>query len=238
MQEGSAPDNFRLPLTVAAAHELKAPLALVRQLSLALEAGDCGEAERAVLQRRITLTTERALRLTSDLTRAERLDDGLFELEPLNPIVLCEEVADELSPLYAAHGRQLGVAPYKKKPLLGLANRELLRRILLNFTDNALHYSARDVPVQITARSCRRGEAIRLGVRDYGPAIPINVWRRLMQNLGQPQPLQNRPASSGLGMVVAYEFAAAMGAQIGAIRHRDGATFYVDIATSSQLRLL
>lgn len=238
MQEGNAPDNFRLPLTVAAAHELKAPLALVRQLSLVLEAGDYSEAERAVLQRRITLTTERALRLTSDLTRAERLDDGLFELEPLNPIVLCEEVADELSPLYAAHGRQLGVAPHKKKPLLGLANRELLRRILLNFTDNALHYSARDVPVQITARSCRRGETIRLGVRDYGPAIPINVWRRLMQNLGQPQPLQNRPASSGLGMVVAYEFAAAMGAQIGAIRHRDGATFYVDIATSSQLRLL
>lgn len=238
MQEGSAPDNFRLPLTVAAAHELKAPLALVRQLSLALEAGDYSEAERAVLQRRITLTTERALRLTSDLTRAERLDDGLFELEPLNPIVLCEEVADELSPLYAAHGRQLGVAPYKKKPLLGLANRELLRRILLNFTDNALHYSACDVPVQIVARSCRRGEAIRLSVRDYGPAIPINVWRRLMQNLGQPQPLQNRPASSGLGMVVAYEFAAAMGARIGAIRHRDGVTFYVDIATSSQLRLL
>ena len=29
------------PLFVAAAHELKSPLALVRQLSLALEAGDC-----------------------------------------------------------------------------------------------------------------------------------------------------------------------------------------------------
>lgn len=234
MQEGRTREPFRLPL--AAAHELKAPLALVRQLSLALETGDYTDTERAVLQQRITLTAERALRLTTDLTRAERLDDGLFEIEPLNPIVLCEEVADELSPLYAAHDRTIGVKPHRRQ-LLGLANRELLRRILLNFTDNALHYS-RDAPVYISAQQRQRGTVIRLGVRDYGPAVPANVWRRLMQNLGRPQPLHNRPASSGLGIVVAHEFAAAMGASIGAVRHRDGVTFYVDIMTSTQLRLL
>ena len=234
MQEGRTREPFRLPL--AAAHELKAPLALVRQLSLALETGDYTDTERAVLQQRITLTAERALRLTTDLTRAERLDDGLFEIELLNPIVLCEEVADELSPLYAAHNRTIDVKPHRRQ-LLGLANRELLRRILLNFTDNALHYS-RDAPVYISAQQRQRGTVIRLGVRDYGPAVPANVWRRLMQNLGRPQPLHNRPASSGLGIVVAHEFAAAMGASIGAVRHRDGATFYVDIMTSTQLRLL
>ena len=234
MQEGRTREPFRLPL--AAAHELKAPLALVRQLSLALETGDYTDTERAVLQQRITLTAERALRLTTDLTRAERLDDGLFEIEPLNPIVLCEEVADELSPLYAAHNRTIDVKPHRRQ-LLGLANRELLRRIPLNFTDNALHYS-RDAPVYISAQQRQRGTVIRLGVRDYGPAVPANVWRRLMQNLGRPQPLHNRPASSGLGIVVAHEFAAAMGASIGAVRHRDGVTFYVDIMTSTQLRLL
>lgn len=234
MQEGRTREPFRLPL--AAAHELKAPLALVRQLSLALETGDYTDTERAVLQQRITLTAERALRLTTDLTRAERLDDGLFEIEPLNPIVLCEEVADELSPLYAAHNRTIDVKPHRRQ-LLGLANRELLRRILLNFTDNALHYS-RDAPVYISAQQRQRGTVIRLGVRDYGPAVPANVWRRLMQNLGRPQPLHNRPASSGLGIIVAHEFAAAMGASIGAVRHRDGVTFYVDIMTSTQLRLL
>ena len=61
MQEGRTREPFRLPL--AAAHELKAPLALVRQLSLALETGDYTDTERAVLQQRITLTAERALRL-------------------------------------------------------------------------------------------------------------------------------------------------------------------------------
>ena len=48
----------------------------------------------------------------------------------------------------------------------------------------------------------------------------------------------NRPGSSGLGMFIANEFALAIGAQIGVIRHRDGATFYVDVPASTQLRLL
>lgn len=236
MQEGKAAANHA-PSLVAAAHELKAPLALVRQLSLELETGDYGDAERAILQHRITLTTERALRLTTDLTRAERLDDSLFALEPINPLALCEEVASELMPLYEANRRKLQVAS-RARPILGLANRELLRRILLNFADNALHYSGENASVKITAQQKNRGNVIRLGVRDYGPAVPARAWRNVMNNLGKPQTLQARPASSGLGMMIAQEFAAAMGASIGATRHRDGATFFVDIATSTQLRLL
>ena len=52
---------------VAAAHELKSPLVLVRQLSLMLEAGDLSADEQKRMLRQISLTSERALRLTSDL---------------------------------------------------------------------------------------------------------------------------------------------------------------------------
>lgn len=228
----------RAPLFVAAAHELKSPLALVRQLSLTLEAGDCSPAEVELLARQITLTSERALRLTTNLTRTSRLEDSLFTLEPINPISLCEEVASELSPLYQAKGRTITVSR-RSRPLLGLANRDLLRRILLNFADNALHYADSDAPVVITASSHDNGARIRLGVRDYGPAIPTNVWRRLESSLGsRAQPLHSRPESSGLGIYIAHQFAEAMDASIGTTRHRDGATFYVDISASTQMRLL
>ena len=225
------------PLFVAAAHELKSPLALVRQWSLALEAGDCSPDEIETLARQITLTSERALRLTADLTRTSRLEDGLFTLEPINPISLCEEVAFELSPLYKAKGRKIMVNR-RSRPLLGLANRDLLRRILLNFADNALHYAEGDAPVVITASSYDNGTRIRLGVRDYGPAIPTKIWRQLESSLGnRAQPLHSRPESSGLGIYIAHQFAEAMNASIGTTRHRDGATFYVDISASTQMRL-
>jgi signal transduction histidine kinase len=221
---------------VTAAHELKAPLALVRQLSLALEAGGVANADRERMVRQIILTSERALRLTSDLSRSSRLQDSLFELEPINPQQLCEEVVHELMPLYAARGKDIRVAS-RYRPLLAVANRDLLRRIMVNFADNALHYAADDAPVEL--RAGVHGDWIRVGVRDYGPAVPADVWRRMHRTMGtDTQVLHERPQSSGLGLYVAGQFARAMQGRIGATRHRDGTTFFVDMNASTQLRLL
>lgn len=227
-----------LPFTVAAAHELKAPLALIRQLSLSLEQGRWNEAEQRRMLRHITLTSEGALRLTADLTRATRLEDSLFELTPINPRELCEEVAHELTPLFRAKNRELRVSA-DRRPLLAVANRDLLRRIIINFSDNALQYADTTTPVTLRATSATCGERVKISVRDYGPAVPTDVWKTVKRHLGRaPQTLQNRPGSSGLGLYLAGQFADAMNGRIGATRHRDGATFYVELLSSRQLRLL
>lgn len=239
MKEGSETGLYadQLPFMVAAAHELKAPLALIRQLSLSLEQeGNMGEEQRRVLQH-IILTSEKGLRLTGDLTRSARLEDGLFQLEPINSRQLCEEVAHELTPLYKARGRELRVASGRRQ-LLAVANRDLLRRILVNFSDNALHYAHSQTPVVIRVSS-RGEERVRVGVRDYGPAVPRDSWRHIKRRLGvAPQTLHNRPASSGLGLYIAGQFAEVMQGSIGATRHQNGATFYVDLLASQQLKLL
>jgi signal transduction histidine kinase len=227
-----------MPFAVAAAHELKAPLALIRQLSLSLEQGQWNEAEQRRMLRHITLTSEGALRLTTDLTKATRLEDGLFELTPLNPRELCEEVAHELSPLFKAKNRELRVAA-GRRPILAVGNRDLLRRIIMNFSDNALQYTDTATPVTLHASSINGGERIRISVRDFGPAVPADVWQTVKRYLGKaPQTLHNRPGSSGLGLYIAGQFADAMNGEIGATRHRDGATFYVELLSSRQLRLL
>lgn len=226
------------PLFLAAAHELKSPLALIRQLSLELETGECSPREVEAITRQITLTAERALRVTTGLTKTSRLEDGLFTLEPINPVSLCEDIVEELTPLYRAKGRQIYVAK-RSRPLLGLANKDLLRRVLLSFADNALHYSDQESPVVVSASMHTGGSRIRLSVRDHGPAMPTQAWTKLSGALGdQPQPLHSRPESSGLGIFIAKQFAEAMSAEVGATRHRDGATFYIDINASTQMRLL
>ena len=237
--DGSGPQGADLSFLVTAAHELKAPLALIRQLALSMELMEqLPDNERQRMLRQLTLTSERALRLTTDLTRSSRLEGGLFELEPLNPRQLCEEVAHELSPLYKAKNREIRVAS-RYRPILVVANRDLLRRIILNFGDNALHYADESTPVELRVQTLESGGKIRMGVRDYGPAVPTDIWQRLQSHLGTgAQPLHARPQSSGLGLYVAGQFAAAMQGQIGATRHRDGATFYVDLAASTQMRLL
>lgn len=230
--------SYVVPPLVAAAHELKAPLALVRQLALALQNDTLSAEERHRLQHQITLTTERALRLTTNLTKVARLEDALFNVEPINPEQMCGDVVAELTPLFAAYGRSVAVQT-RRHPLLLVANRDLLRRILLSFTDNALHYSEPGTAVELQIKAFREAGVVRIGVRDYGPALSSALWRELQKKLKTaPQSVHARPESSGLGLFIASQFADVMSGTIGAVRHRDGATFYVELPMSQQLQLL
>jgi len=230
-------DITQVSSLTAAAHELKSPLALVRQLALRLDTETMSTEQRRLIQQ-ITLTSERALRLTSDLTRASRLDDALFELEPINPEQLCKDIATELAPLFEAHGRSLAVS-HRTHPLLLVANRDLLRRIIMNFSDNALHYSQPGTAVHMQIQAFTKLGTVRVGIRDFGPALSSDMWRALQKKLKHsPQAIHARPQSSGLGLFIASQFAEAMQGTIGATRHRDGATFYVELQASRQLSLL
>jgi signal transduction histidine kinase len=227
-----------LPSIVAAAHELKSPLALMRQLSLSLEDNNVSDADRKRMLRQITLTSERALRLTSDLTKSVRLEDAMFDLEPINPYQLCQDVAREISPLFAAHHRNIYVSSKRHSWLL-VANRDLLKRIIMNFSDNALYYAEGAGDIEIKISTVNSGRQIRLGVRDYGPAVPKSIINKLKNNLSMgPAPIHTRPSSSGLGLYISSQFADAMNGKIGITRHRDGATFFVELQASSQLSLL
>ena len=226
-------DTTQVSSLTAAAHELKSPLSLVRQLALRLDSGDMSDEQHRLLKQ-IALTSERALRLTSDLTRAARLDDALFELEPINPEQLCKDIASELEPLFEAHGRSLRVS-HRTHPLLLVANRDLLRRIIMNFSDNALYYSQPGTAVHMQIQAFKKAGTVRVGIRDFGPALSSDMWRTLQKKLKHsPQTIHARPQSSGLGLLIASQFAEAMQGTIGVTRHRDGATFYVELQSSTQ----
>jgi len=235
-EEGGQAPRFALPILSLAAHELKSPLALIRQLAQSLD-GNYSAQEVEQIASRIRLTSERALRLATDLTRSERLQDTLFELEPIDPISICEDVVHEMMPLFRARDRSLKVNSRKRLPA-AVANRELLRRVLINFADNALQYGGADNPVSFSTQSSRDGRRIRIAVRDYGPELPTDIWRSIQNAKQRPQPVSMRPESSGLGLYLASQFAESMNASLGVTRHRDGASFYIDLMGSTQLSLL
>ncbi|MDR1032958.1 MAG: HAMP domain-containing histidine kinase [Candidatus Nomurabacteria bacterium] len=220
---------------VAVAHELKSPLALIRQLSLFLdETNDPAEQKMVVAQ--INLASERALKLVTDLTKTARLEDAMFELMPVNPYQVCDEVLRSLKPVQALKNTMVR-RKYRSKTKLVVANRELLSSLLYSFCDNALHYANSSYTPELFVRGA--GQKVRVGVRDHGPSLPTKVWREVRRTEGvRPQPVSNRPASSGLGLYIAQSFARAMNSELGVVRHRDGVSFYVDLPVSTQLSLL
>lgn len=228
-----------MPAVVVAAHELKSPLALIRQLTLTLEDTSFNSDEKDRITKQILLTSERALRLTADLTRSIKLSDAMFKLEPINPQQICEDIVHELQPLFEAHEKEIKFINHKH-PLLMVANRDLLRRIITNFSDNALYYSGKGKTVEIRIGSLKSGSIIRLAVRDYGPNLGAKTAKSLKDiDSISTSLMNNRPQSSGLGIYIAGQFASAMHGKIGITRHRKiGTTFYVDLQASNQLSLL
>lgn len=219
---------------LVAAHDLKAPLALMRQLALSLDLAD-DQSIRQRIQSQLISVSERAMRQVNDLAKIARLEDGLFEMEPLSVRNLCDEVARELRPLFRYENRRLTLS-FSNRARLAIANHDLLHSVIYNFCTNAVRYSDRDTASILTVTDAR--DKIRIGVRDFGPALPPGIWRELRQGtFNAPTNIAMRPGSSGLGLYIASEFARHMRAQLGAIRHRDGTSFFIDLPISNQMSL-
>lgn len=216
---------------LVAAHELKAPLCLMRQLTLALGVAKAPEVQ-SKLRSQLIEVSERSLRQIEDLTKIARLEDSFFITEPVSVRGVCDSVVREIEPLFHHEHRRLNFT-YANRSRLALANRDLLHSVVYNFCVNALHYSEDASLSKLTV--CDHHDRIRVSVRDHGPALPTDIYRQLQSgSLDQPTQVAMRPDSSGLGLYIASTFARHMHATIGAIRHRDGTSFYVDLPVSKQ----
>ena len=235
-KEWSDADFGGLPSVLVAAHELKTPLSLIRQLTLMLGDDLTSEVDKKQIKQRIVQTSEQALQLTVDLANSANLTPSLFPLEPVNPLAICQQMAVETRFNAVLYGRKISWPRSGRNSRLILANRTLLGRILANFLNNALKYTEDDSEIKVSVKAV--GGAVRLSVRDFGPMMSLKEYRRLLDEMESRKTVRTRPESSGLGIYVASQFARAMNGQIGLIRHRDGLTFYVDMPISRQLSLL
>ena len=217
---------------LVAAHELKAPLAVLRQLAFAFDGA--GTRDEHIRSEMVSVS-ERAIKQVNDLAKVRRLEDGLFVMEPVAVREVCDAVSRELSYLFRYNQRDLFVK-YTNKSKLVTANRELLYSVVYNFLLNAMHYSGEETRAELVVKDFR--DKVKVIVRDYGPALPMDVWREMKRGwVEKPTSIAMRPGSSGLGLFIASRFSRYMGANVGAIRHRDGTSFYVELPISKQASL-
>ena len=217
---------------LVAAHELKAPLAVLRQLALSFE--DIGS-ENEQIRAEMVSVSERAIKQVNDLAKIRRLEDGLFTMEPVAVRAVCDDVTHELSYLFNFNKRDLFIK-YSNHARLVTANRELLRSIIYNFLLNAMHYSGDNTRAELIVKDYHN--RVKVSVRDYGPSLPVDVWREIKRGwIAKPTSIAMRPGSSGLGLYIASKFSRYMNANIGAVRHRDGTSFYIELPISKQASL-
>ena len=215
------------------AHELKAPLAVLRQLALGFDDND--NLQNKHIREEMIGVSERALRQVNDLARVRRLEDGLFKMEPVAVREVCDAVSSELKNLFGYNKCPVSLS-YRNHAKLAVANRELLYSVVYNLLLNAMHYSDEGQRARLSVQDYKG--RIRIAVRDFGPALPMTVWREMRKGgVSHPTQIAMRANSSGLGLFIASKFSRYMNAEIGAVRHHDGASFYVNLPISKQVSL-
>lgn len=214
------------------AHELKEPLATLRQLALSLDEMNASD---ELTREKMISVSDRAIRQVNDLLRLRQLEDESAKLEPVAVRPVCDEVMQELRYLFRYNHKDL-LVKYDGREQLVNADRELLFSVVYNFLLDAIHYAGDGARAELAVREVK--DRVRILIRDFGPALPIDVWREMKRGwVEKPNSIAMRPGSSGLGLFIASRFSRCMGANVGAVRHRDGTSFYVELAKMKQARL-
>jgi two-component system OmpR family sensor kinase len=219
--------------TADAAHELRAPLAMIRaELEVSLARSRSTE-EYQVTHRLVLSEVERMARLADQLLLLARADAGSLAPRFVSVDVsdLLEETVDRWRVLAGSRGVRLALEP--PPPGSMWADPELLRRLIDNLLDNAVRHSPPGEEVVLTA-ACEDGRWY-VEVADAGPGVPDSMRDRLFQRFTRADPARGRDTGgAGLGLALCAVIADLHGGSIALAPPNGpppGARFIVILAT-------
>jgi two-component system sensor histidine kinase GlrK len=195
-------------------HELKTPLANIREGTELLMDGAVGELESA--QREVTAI------LRENSMKLQRLIENLLSFSAWQAKSVGLEVSEfKLRPLIKSvlENQQLTLIAQRVRldvqveELTPLADRSKVRLILDNLLSNAVKFTPRGGTISIHAR--REREQLVLDVIDSGPGIPDGERKRIFEAFYQGKsPQGGYVKGTGIGLSVVTEFVNAHGGSI------------------------
>ncbi len=196
-------------------HELRTPLgALVAEASIL----------RTDLDALPDSSRRAAELLVGDIGRLRALVDDLMEVSRFDAgAELVEHRAVDLGGLVrtiAAARLPSSALTVPAEPIVVESDPRRLERILGNLLDNAREH-APDAPVEVRLSPDADGHAVTIAVEDRGPGIEPDRLARIFERFYKADPSRHG-GSSGLGLAIAAEHAALIGATIRASNRAGG----------------
>lgn len=187
-----------------AARELRSPLSAVMHGVQAMREENNPQA--AALNRGLY----QLLRLVGNMSDAGRTP-GNARMETADLTAFFDELFEKTAVFAQAAGIRLEYQGLSK-PLLCLADRELLERAVLNLLSNAFKFTPRGGTVRVTLFT--GGTSLRLSVWDSGPGIAQEIQGNLFSRYLRQPGIEDSRFGLGLGMVLVRSAAAAHGGAV------------------------
>ncbi|GAC1674068.1 MAG: two component system sensor histidine kinase QseE/GlrK [Steroidobacteraceae bacterium] len=203
-------------------HELKTPLANIREGTELLMDGAVGELQSsqrevaAILREngmKLQRLIENLLSFSAWQAKSVGLEISEFKLRPL-----VKSVLENQQLTLVAHRVRLDV---HVEDLVPVADRGKLRLILDNLLSNAIKFTPRGGTISIHARAER--EQLVLDVMDSGPGVPAEERQRIFEAFYQGKtPQGGHVKGTGIGLSVVTEFVNAHGGSIEILEAKTG----------------
>ncbi len=196
------------------AHELRNPLAPIRQAAKLLQSPQLTERDahwaRDVIDRQVAVMGW----LLDDLLDISRISNGKLKLrkEPVDLTSAVESALELARPLIDAKQHMLHIE-LPAKPLWLEADPLRLAQIISNLLTNAAKYT--DPKGQIRLRASREGNELSVHVCDNGIGISAEMLPKIFEMFSQAVPtLERTEGGLGIGLALVHGFAALHGGSV------------------------
>ncbi len=210
-------------------HELKTPLAALREGVSLLEDGVTGALNPA--QREVAhILQQNTLALQGQIEGLLRFNAAAFEARqlrrertPLLPLIEQQVEAQRLQ--WQGQGLTVRV---QGEPVTAMVDPVKLGTALANLLSNAIRFSARGGVITIALSSAPGGARIELA--DAGPGIAVDERDRIFEPFfrGERQP-EHAVKGSGIGLSIVQEYIAAHGGSVTLLPSGPGARFLIEL---------
>ena len=183
------------------AHELRNPLAPIRNALELLQRADTVPALRAEALHMVDRQLKQLVRLVDDLLDISRISRGIIELrrQETDLHAILRQAAETAQPMIDRAGQRLRLELADGNPMLQ-ADPVRLAQVISNLLNNASRYSPSGAEILLSAR--QDGEALRVSVRDEGIGIDPAMREKIFEMFVQADRTE-RAAQGGLGIGLA-----------------------------------
>ena len=222
-------DRLKDEFIAVISHELRTPLTSVYGAAITLQNRDVEPDMQNALLAIVSDEAGRLARLLDDALSASRLHANreTFDLAPIDGSEVARSVV-EAATQRLPDGLKMELVAPADLPLV-VADRDKLRQVLVNLTENAIKYSPDGGLIEV--RVDRAGPAVRFSVRDEGIGIAADEQAHIFERFHRLDPNMTRGVGgTGLGLYICRELVQHMGGRIWVnSREGVGSTFAFDL---------
>jgi two-component system phosphate regulon sensor histidine kinase PhoR len=208
-------DAMRRDFVANVSHELRTPASVLQANAQTLLEGALEDKKYSrILVSAMERNASRLAKLIADLLDLSRLEADQFamEIQSLSLLPIVQDVVDLVR--MAAQQKEIGLQVVVDEQMTIWADAEVLRRILINFLDNAIKYIPNGSQVQV--RTSQQQGQWRLEVMDNGPGIAPQHRDRVFERFYRVDSGRSRKmGGTGLGLSIVKHLAEKMGETVG-----------------------